>query len=93
MYDVITPCAATLGALVGAVLLLPNARRLEWSEILPLLVPCTLLTPVGSWVATLVEPEDVNFALGSVILAFVGFLLSGAKPPRALASTPAAIAF
>ena len=35
LYEVITPVAATLGALVGAILLLPNVRNLAWREILP----------------------------------------------------------
>merc|ERR1712238_306841 len=53
LYDVITTVAATLGALVGFILLIPYAFAepteeepgLEWEEILPLLIPCTILTP------------------------------------------------
>ena len=89
LFALVTPIAATLGAVVGAILLLPNVRTLDWDEIAPLLLPCTLLTPVGVWLATIVEPSQVNSALGVLILAFVAFLFADAELPPFLASKQA----
>ena len=95
LYSVITPVAATLGALVGSILLLPNARNLEWAEILPLLIPCTVLTPVGIALSSAVDPLVATKCLAVLILAFVTYKLKGGDdtPPEALSSTAAAYGF
>lgn len=89
LYELITPIAACLGAVVGAVLLLPTASKLKWNELLPLILPCTLATPVGVWVATVVNPALVNTALGLLILAFVAYLKFDAELPKFMSSKPA----
>jgi len=77
LYDVITPVAATLGAVVGFILLLPSARNLAWREILPLLVPCTVLTPVGVSLSSAVDPIVATKILAALILSFVAYQLYG----------------
>lgn len=83
LYDVITPVAATLGALVGFILLIPYAFAtpsedepgLEWNEILPLLIPCTVLTPVGIKLNSMVDPIVATRLLAALIMGFVGYKL------------------
>jgi len=85
LYDVITPVAATLGALVGFILLIPYAFAtgekteespgLEWKEILPLLIPCTVLTPLGIQLNSMVDPAVGTRVLAGLILGFVGYKL------------------
>lgn len=91
LYEVITPVAATLGALVGAILLLPNVRNLAWREILPLLIPCCLLTPVGIAAQHLVSPQVATKVLSVLILAFVAYetWLMSASAPQAEEEEPA----
>jgi len=85
LYDVITPVAATLGALVGFILLIPYAFAegppteeepgLDWPEILPLLIPCTVLTPVGIQLNSMVDPVLATRILAGLIMAFVAYKL------------------
>ena len=85
LYEVITPVAATLGALVGFILLIPYAFAegppteeepgLDWSEILPLLIPCTVLTPLGVQLNSLVDPILATRVLAALIMGFVGYKL------------------
>jgi len=85
LYDVITPVAATLGALVGFILLIPYAFAkgpkteaepgLEWNEILPLLIPCTVLTPLGVQLNSMVDPIIGTRILAALIMGFVGYKL------------------
>jgi len=85
LYEVITPVAATLGALVGFILLIPYAFAegppteeepgLDWSEILPLLIPCTVLTPVGVQLNSMVDPILATRVLAALIMGFVGYKL------------------
>jgi uncharacterized membrane protein YfcA len=85
LYDVITPVAATLGALVGFILLIPYAFSnepatpdnpgLEWNEILPLLIPCTVLTPLGMQLNSMVDPIIGTRILAALIMGFVGYKL------------------
>jgi len=85
LYDVITPVAATLGALVGFILLIPYAFAagppteeepgLDWSEILPLLIPCTVLTPLGIQLNSMVDPVLGTRILAALIMGFVGYKL------------------
>lgn len=86
LFDVITPVAATLGSVTGVLLLLPSVNRLAWDEILPLLVPCTLLTPVGIGLSSIVDPTVSKRALAILILCFVAyevFELYFKPPPEA----------
>lgn len=85
LYDVITPVAATLGALVGFILLIPYAFAsgpktedepgLEWNEILPLLIPCTILTPLGIQLNSMVDPLIGTRVLAALIMGFVAYKL------------------
>lgn len=79
LYDVITPVTATLGSLVGFCLLLPYAFEenggLEWEEILPLLVPCTILTPLGIQLSNIVDPLVATRVLAALIMGFVAYKL------------------
>lgn len=85
LYDVITPVAATLGSLVGFILLIPYAFAtgpktqeepgLEWNEILPLLIPCTILTPVGIKLNSMIDPLVGTRILAVLILGFVAYKL------------------
>ena len=85
LYEVITPVAATLGALVGFILLIPYAFAegppteeepgLDWSEILPLLIPCTVLTPLGVQLNSVVDPILATRVLAALIMGFVGYKL------------------
>lgn len=85
LYEVITPVAATLGALVGFILLTPaafadgpatdEAPGLDWSEILPLLIPCTVLTPLGIKLNGMVDPVLATRVLAGLIMAFVCYKL------------------
>jgi len=85
LYDVITPVAATLGSLVGFILLIPYAFAtgprtkenpgLEWNEILPLLIPCTILTPVGIKLHSMIDPIVGTRILAVLILGFVAYKL------------------
>lgn len=86
LYDVITPVAATLGALVGFILLIPYAVTsgedatedepgLEWEEILPLLIPCTVLTPLGIQLNNMVDPIIATRVLAALIMGFVLYKL------------------
>ena len=77
LYPLITPLAATLGAVVGFLLLLPRREELVWSEIMPLLVPCTVFTPLGVWGATVVSPAVATKALAALILVFVAYTALG----------------
>ena len=76
LYPLVTPLVAALGAVVGTVLLLPNVRRLQWAEITPLLIPCTVLTPAGVWLATIAPPEVATRCLAVLILGFVAYSLA-----------------
>jgi len=85
LYDVITPVAATLGALVGFILLIPYAFAkgepteeepgLDWGEILPLLIPCTVLTPLGIQLNSMVDPVLGTRILAGLIMGFVAYKL------------------
>lgn len=85
LFSVITPVAATLGALVGFILLIPYAFSsapkteeepgLEWDEILPLLIPCTILTPLGMQLNSMVDPLLATRILAALIMGFVGYKL------------------
>jgi len=85
LYDVITPVAATLGALVGFILLTPAAFAqgppteeepgLDWSEILPLLIPCTVLTPLGIKLNGMIDPVVGTRVLAALIMGFVAYKL------------------
>ncbi|VEU39867.1 unnamed protein product [Pseudo-nitzschia multistriata] len=84
LFGVITPVAATLGALVGFILLIPYAFTetvteeepgLEWDQILPLLIPCTVLTPVGIQLNNMVDPLLATRVLAALIMGFVGYKL------------------
>lgn len=79
LYDVITPVAATLGSLVGFMLLLPCAYAeeggLEWDEILPLLLPCTILTPLGIQLSNIIDPLVGTRVLAALIMGFVAYKL------------------
>ena len=85
LYEVITPVAATLGALVGFILLIPYAFAegpateeepgLDWSEILPLLIPCTVLTPLGIQLNSMIDPLLGTRVLAALIMGFVGYKL------------------
>lgn len=85
LYDVITPVAATLGALVGFILLIPYAFAsgppteeepgLDWGEILPLLIPCTVLTPLGIQLNSMVDPVLATRILAALIMGFVAYKL------------------
>lgn len=76
LYPLVTPLVAALGAVVGTVLLLPNVRRLQWAEITPLLVPCTVLTPAGVWLSTIAPPDVATHCLAVLILGFVAYSFS-----------------
>ena len=84
LYDVITPVAATLGSLVGFILLIPYAFTsndqktidnpgLEWKEIIPLLIPCTILTPLGMQLNSMIDPIIGTRILAALIMGFVGY--------------------
>lgn len=86
LFSVITPVAATLGALVGFILLIPFAfggtdevsednPGLEWDQILPLLIPCTVLTPLGIQLNNMVDPLLATRLLAALIMGFVGYKL------------------
>jgi len=77
LYEVITPVAATLGSLVGGILLLPSvsAGELDWDEILPLAVPCALFTPMGIKVNGMVDPVVSTKVLAVLVLSFVAYQL------------------
>lgn len=76
LYPLVTPLVAALGAVVGTVLLLPNVRRLQWAEITPLLIPCTVLTPAGVWLASIAPAEVATRCLAVLILGFVAYSFS-----------------
>mmetsp|Transcript_23577 Transcript_23577/g.51591 ORF Transcript_23577/g.51591 Transcript_23577/m.51591 type:complete len:470 (-) Transcript_23577:147-1556(-) len=88
LFNVITPVAATLGAMVGFILLIPFAVAgsdgdnvnednpgLEWDQILPLLIPCTVLTPVGMQLNNMVDPLLATRVLAALIMGFVVYKL------------------
>jgi len=83
LYEAITPVAATLGALVGFILLIPYAFAepteeepgLEWEEILPLLIPCTILTPLGIQLNSMIDPLVGTRVLAALIMGFVAYKL------------------
>mmetsp|Transcript_14922 Transcript_14922/g.41516 ORF Transcript_14922/g.41516 Transcript_14922/m.41516 type:complete len:462 (+) Transcript_14922:369-1754(+) len=86
LFNVITPVAATLGALVGFILLIPYAFAsptegnedepgLEWDQILPLLIPCTVLTPLGIQLNNMVDPILATRVLAALIMGFVAYKL------------------
>mmetsp|Transcript_27447 Transcript_27447/g.57539 ORF Transcript_27447/g.57539 Transcript_27447/m.57539 type:complete len:191 (-) Transcript_27447:441-1013(-) len=89
LFNVITPVAATLGAMVGFILLIPFAVAgsdgdndsdgdnvnednpgLEWDQILPLLIPCTVLTPVGMQLNNMVDTLLATSVLAAQIVGF-----------------------
>lgn len=102
IYDVMTPAAATLGAMVGFILLIPAAFAegpatedepgLDWGEIMSLLVPCTVLTPLGMRLEELVDPVVGTRALAALIMAFVAYKLAPMLAPDAGADAAAATA-
>lgn len=86
LYEVVTPVAATLGALVGFILLIPYAfiaddektdtnPGLDWEEILALLLPCTLLTPIGVELHDRIDPVLGTRLLATLIMGFVSYKL------------------
>lgn len=92
VYEVVTPVVATMGTLVGTILILPNAKNLEWDEILPLTIPCAIFTPVGIYLSSVVDTAVATKALAVLVLGFVAYNIfkGDSKPPKALSSTPAA---
>lgn len=85
LYEVMTPVTATLGALVGFILLIPYAVAegpatedepgLDWDEIAALLVPCTVLTPLGIKLGGVVDPVLGTRVLAVLIMGFVAYKL------------------
>lgn len=84
VFNTIQPVAATLGALTGWFLILPEIKKVNWKEISILLVASTITTPVG---ALMLDYFDVGIAikvLGALIAGYVIYSLTGVRVPKRL---------
>ncbi|PXF44602.1 hypothetical protein BWQ96_05679 [Gracilariopsis chorda] len=90
VFNAVQPVAATLGALTGWLLLLPNIRDIQWRRISILLIASTITTPLGAALPELVDVNLLIRVLGALISAYVLYSLTGVKVPKALGRDPAA---
>jgi len=75
-----------IGACIGVVLLVPDHTKIQWREILPLVIASSMTTPAGRILIAHIDASDARKLLGGVILCFVILLWSGMKLPKGLGS-------
>lgn len=82
IFDTVQPVTATLGAMCGWALLLPEAKRINWPTIRTLLLATTLGTPLGALLVEHVDATIVIRGLGAVITGYVMYALAGIPVPK-----------
>lgn len=90
VFNAVQPVAATLGALTGWLLILPEIRKVSWSDISVLLISSSLTTPVGALLLEYVDVHLVIRLLGALIAGYVLYAASGVKIPPQLGGRPGA---
>lgn len=83
VLNAVQPVAATLGALVGWVQLVPEFRQVEWRTVTLLAATTALTTPLGALVFPLIDAHLVIHALGALIAIYVVYSAAGVSVPRA----------
>lgn len=81
-FDTVQPVAATLGALTGWSLLLPEVRNVEWRSLRSLLISSSIATPFGIALLEVVDGGLVIRALGALITGYVAYSVAGVKVPK-----------
>jgi uncharacterized membrane protein YfcA len=82
VFQDIQPVAAVIGSLIGWTLVGTQWNKVEWKEIMPLLISCMISTPLGAWGLQYVNHSVSLHILGSLIFGFVIYSFSGLQPPR-----------
>lgn len=90
VFDTVQPVAATLGALTGWILLVPEIKRVRWKSIRTLLISSTIATPAGIALLGVVDGGLIIRALGAIITGYVAYSLAGVNVPRRLGGEPGA---
>ncbi|CDF38735.1 unnamed protein product [Chondrus crispus] len=90
VFNAVQPVAATLGALTGWILILPEFKRVDWKAVSVLLAASTMTTPVGAVMLEYFNPEVVIRGLGALISGFVLYSALGVPVPKKLGSVPGA---
>ncbi|EME27914.1 uncharacterized protein Gasu_45760 [Galdieria sulphuraria] len=82
VFQDIQPIAAVIGSLIGWTLVGSQWNKVQWKEIMPLLISCMISTPLGAWGLQYVNHSVSLHILGSLIFGFVSYSFSGLRPPR-----------
>lgn len=84
VFNTIQPVAATLGALAGWLLVLPEIKKVDWKGISTLLVASSISTPFGALILEYFDVGVVIKVLGAVIAGYVLYSLTGVRVPKQL---------
>lgn len=90
VFNAVQPVAATLGALTGWILILPEFKRVDWKAVSVLLAASTMTTPIGAVMLEYFKPEAVIRGLGALISGFVLYSALGVPVPKKLGGVPGA---
>lgn len=90
VFNVLQPVAATLGALTGWTLILPEIRKVDWKTISVLLIASTITTPIGAVMLDYFDTGLVIRALGALISGYVLYSVLGVQVPKKLGGTTGA---
>lgn len=82
IFQDIQPIAAIVGSLIGWTLVGTQWNKVQWKEVMPLLISCMISTPLGAWGLQYVNHSVSLHILGSLIFGFVIYSFSGLQPPR-----------
>eukprot|EP00186_Timspurckia_oligopyrenoides_P000688 CAMPEP_0182452012 /NCGR_PEP_ID=MMETSP1172-20130603/44022_1 /TAXON_ID=708627 /ORGANISM="Timspurckia oligopyrenoides, Strain CCMP3278" /LENGTH=353 /DNA_ID=CAMNT_0024649823 /DNA_START=190 /DNA_END=1251 /DNA_ORIENTATION=+ len=81
IFSDLPPVAAVFSLGVCASIVLPQANRVPWKTLAPLLASSLLTAPLGAYLLQHEDATSLLHALGALIVAFVAFLLSGKAAP------------
>lgn len=93
MLDVVQPVVATLGALTGWILLLPEIKQVNWKAISALLIATTIATPFGIIGVDYVDSSLIIHGLGALVSGFVIYSVLGIEMPKQVGSRAGAYGF
>lgn len=86
VFDTIQPVAATLGALTGWVLILPEIRKVKFKDIAVLIAASSITTPVGAVMLEYLDSGTVVRVLGALISGYVAYSVLGIQVSKKLGS-------
>jgi len=90
VFEVVQPVAASLGALTGWALLLPELKKVKWADLSTVLIASTIATPFGVLLLDFVDAKIVLKMLGALISGYVAYSVTGVEVPKKFGGTAGA---